>query len=57
MNKPIFHITPERGWMNDPNGLVEYKGVYHVFYIGRSVHRHSSQMNVMIGMDVLPEAQ
>ena len=32
MNKPIFHITPERGWMNDPNGLVEYKGVYHVFY-------------------------
>lgn len=32
MNKPIFHITPEKGWMNDPNGLVEYKGVYHVFY-------------------------
>ena len=32
MNKPIFHITPERGWMNDPNGLVEYRGVYHVFY-------------------------
>ena len=32
MNKPIFHITPESGWMNDPNGLVEYKGAYHVFY-------------------------
>ena len=28
MNKPIYHITPEKGWMNDPNGLVEY----HVFY-------------------------
>ena len=32
MNKPIFHITPKKGWMNDPNGLVEYKGAYHVFY-------------------------
>ena len=32
MNKPIYHITPEKGWMNDPNGLVEYNGVYHVFY-------------------------
>lgn len=31
-NKPIFHITGEKGWINDPNGLVKFKGKYHVFY-------------------------
>ena len=30
--KPIFHITGEKGWINDPNGLVKFKGKYHVFY-------------------------
>ena len=30
--KPRYHITPPTGWMNDPNGLVEYKGLVHVFY-------------------------
>jgi beta-fructofuranosidase len=23
---------PEGGWMNDPNGLIQYKGKYHVFF-------------------------
>ena len=32
MNKPIFHITAEKGWMNDPNGVVKFKGQYHIFY-------------------------
>lgn len=35
MNKqyyPHFHLSPQAGWMNDPNGLVYYKGQYHAFY-------------------------
>ena len=27
-----YHLSPEKGWMNDPNGLCYYKGKYHVFY-------------------------
>jgi fructan beta-fructosidase len=24
--RPQFHFTPAKNWMNDPNGLVYYKG-------------------------------
>jgi fructan beta-fructosidase len=30
--RPVFHFTPEKNWTNDPNGLVYYKGEYHIFF-------------------------
>ena len=30
--RPVFHLTPEKGWMNDPNGFSRYDGRYHLFY-------------------------
>ncbi len=30
--RPQFHFSPRRGWTNDPNGLVYYKGIYHLFF-------------------------
>ena len=27
--RPVFHLTPRVGWMNDPNGFSYYNGAYH----------------------------
>ena len=31
-SRPVFHLTPWVGWMNDPNGFSYYHGQYHLFY-------------------------
>lgn len=30
--RPQFHFSPAKNWTNDPNGLVFYKGTYHLFF-------------------------
>jgi len=27
-----YHFSPAEKWMNDPNGMVYHKGIYHLFY-------------------------
>lgn len=30
--RPQAHFSPKEKWINDPNGMVFYKGVYHLFF-------------------------
>ncbi|XP_010542426.1 PREDICTED: beta-fructofuranosidase, insoluble isoenzyme CWINV1-like [Tarenaya hassleriana] len=35
LNQPYrtgYHFQPPKNWMNDPNGPMLYKGIYHLFY-------------------------
>ncbi|PWJ54134.1 beta-fructofuranosidase [Quadrisphaera granulorum] len=32
MTRPLLHLTPTTGWMNDPNGLTQVDGVHHLFF-------------------------
>ncbi|TCN40491.1 levanase/fructan beta-fructosidase [Kribbella orskensis] len=31
-NRGQFHFSSRSGWMNDPNGLLYYRGTYHLYY-------------------------
>ena len=31
-HRPIYHFLPPANWMNDPNGLIQFEGTYHIFY-------------------------
>ncbi|MFR8548817.1 MAG: glycoside hydrolase family 32 protein [Lachnospiraceae bacterium] len=31
-NRLHFHLMPPTGWMNDPNGLCQFRGIYHIYF-------------------------
>ena len=39
-----YHLQPQIGWMNDPNGFVFFKGRYHMFY---QLHPYSDNGGLM----------
>ena len=43
--RPALRFSPERNWMNDPNGLVYYKGKYHLFFQHNPFANHWGHMS------------
>lgn len=35
--RPQYHFSPSSGWIGDPDGLVRYNNIYHLFWWGHAV--------------------
>lgn len=45
MERLQYHFEPQKGWINDPNGLIFYKGKYHAFFQHYPYAPHWGQMH------------
>ena len=61
--QPVYHFAPPVGWINDPNGLIYYRGYYHLFYqfypydiVWGPMHWGHSRSKDMITFEHLPVA-
>ena len=41
----LFHFRPHWGWVNDPNGLIEWHGVHHLFFQHKPDWPHSDSLH------------
>ena len=43
--RPQQHFSTRRGWINDPNGMIYYKGEYHLYYQHNPFEREWENMS------------
>lgn len=63
MERPTFHYCPEKNWMNDPNGLCQVDGWYHLYYqynphgsVWGDMHWGHARSRDMMAWETLPVA-
>jgi len=37
--RPLYHFSPAKGWMGDPDGLIRYDNIYHLFWWGHAISK------------------
>ena len=45
MERLQYHFEPQKGWINDPNGLIQYGGKYHAFFQHNPYSAHWDTMH------------
>jgi sucrose-6-phosphate hydrolase SacC (GH32 family) len=35
--RPLYHFSPLKGWIGDPDGLIKHQGTYHLFWWGHAI--------------------
>lgn len=62
-HRPIFHYLPPANWINDPNGVIQWQGRYHLFFqynpdaaIHRNMHWGHAVSDDLIHWQDLPIA-
>lgn len=63
MDRPTFHYCPEKNWINDPNGLCQVDGWYHLYYqynphgsVWGDMHWGHARSRDMLTWETLPVA-
>lgn len=51
--RPQFHFTAERGWLNDANGLLFYRGEWHLFHQHRPAESPATVWGHAVSPDLL----
>jgi levanase/fructan beta-fructosidase len=54
--RPQYHFTADRGWINDPNGLVYVNGVYHLCFQHERKHWGHAVSTDLLHWRQLPDA-
>jgi sucrose-6-phosphate hydrolase SacC (GH32 family) len=37
--RPLYHFSPAKGWMGDPDGLIHYNNTYHLYWWGHAISK------------------